>query len=70
MTGQPIPGTGRRHFGHWLRRRRNISAKRGLLAAVGTLKGLKIPPNAWDDIKISALSDRTWKRFRRTRWKP
>lgn len=27
-------------------------------------------PNAWNDILVSGLRDRNWKRFRRTRWKP
>jgi hypothetical protein len=64
-----VPGTGRRSGGHYFRRPRNISVKRMLLAALGTLKGAKVPPDSFDDIHIAASRSRTWKRHRRTQHK-
>lgn len=66
-----VPGTG--HLGGryrtYLRTPRNISVKRGLLGAAGSLKGEKVPPNNWDDLHKQSICDRNWKRFRLHRWK-
>ncbi len=64
-----IPGTGRFGTGHYFRRPHNISVKRGLLAVFDHLKGVKVPPDNYDDLHVTARSDRNWKRFRKTRWK-
>ena len=63
-----IPGTGRRPAGpcRWLRRPRNIAAKRDLLFIVGTLRGQGVPPDAWDD--LDRCIERSWKAHRKTRW--
>jgi hypothetical protein len=53
-----------------LRRPRNIGIKRSLVAAFGSWRGRKVPPNNWDDLLKMSLNDRNWKRFRKTRWKP
>lgn len=64
-----VPGTGiRRGRATWLRRPRNVGVKKLLLADTGTLRGMKVPPSAWDDICRTHLCDRNWKRFRKTRW--
>lgn len=64
-----IPGTGRRSacIRDFLRRPRNIGAKRSLLAVFDTLRGVDVPPSNWDDIPRS--HERNWKKFRLTRWK-
>lgn len=64
-----VPRTGVKHHGHYFRRPRNVSIKRALIAVFGGLRGVKFPPNAYDDIAIAAITDRTWKRHRRTQWR-
>ena len=63
-----VPGTGRHTLYKWfLRRPRNAATKRAIVGASGSMKGEKIPPSSWDDIK--RRSQRTWKEHRRYRWK-
>lgn len=65
-----VPGTGQSGRSiKWLRGPRNIGVKKELLATVGTLKGQKFPPDNYDDIRRSTIYDRSWKRFRLTKWK-
>lgn len=64
-----VPGTGRRHHGHWFRRPRNVAVKRALLSAFGTLRGVPVPPDSWQDIRVKAMRNRNWKRHRLTRWR-
>lgn len=63
-----IAGTGRRHRRYrWIRCPRNIAVKRGLIAAVGDLRGVTVPPSNYDD--IARHCERSWKRHRTTRWR-
>jgi hypothetical protein len=64
-----IPGTGKRVHGRYFRRPQNVSIKRQILAAAGSLRGEKVPPFSGDDIPIRAKADRTWKRHRVTQWR-
>ena len=64
-----IPGTGRKSHGHWFRYPRNISVKRAIMAMVDSLRGVRVPPDSYDDISIAAHGDRNWKRHRLTKWK-
>lgn len=64
-----VPGTGRGICQRLFRGPRNISVKRAIYAAFDTLKGLKVPPDSYDDIYIAANRDRNWKRHRNTQWK-
>lgn len=64
-----IAGTGKRSRGHYFRRPRHMAAKRALMAAFGSLKGVSAPPSDWDDMRISADGHRSWKRHRATRWR-
>lgn len=64
-----VPHTGRRRRCKLWRRPRNACIKRALLGALGTLRGVFVPPSSYDDMKISANSDRSWKRHRRSQWR-
>ena len=63
-----VPGTGnrRRKKARWLRRPRNAAVKRAIVAVVGTLRGVTVPPSARDD--IHRRPERCWKAHRMTRW--
>lgn len=63
-----VAGTGRQSGGRCTRHPRNISVKRALLSAAGTLRGIAVSPDANDDLYIAAARHRTWKRHRRTQW--
>jgi hypothetical protein len=63
-----VPGTSVRGHGHFFRRPRSASVKRSLLAAFDTLRGVKVPPDSWDDISKSTYGHRTWKRHRRNQY--
>ena len=62
-----IAGTGKRGRYGWFRSPRNATIKRALLAACGTLRGVKVPPSDYDD--ITRCCERSWKRHRLTRWR-
>jgi hypothetical protein len=74
----PVPGVRKfRGGGRYFRRMSHMNARRqaalvledeGEVAprAARNLHGL---PNPWDDYRCSARDDRSWKRFRKTRWK-
>ena len=73
----PVPYVHRGRKGHYFRRVATHGEHR---AAAAVLKVEGEPtiraarnghnlPSAWDDRPISARRDRSWKRFRRTRWK-
>ena len=71
-----VPRTGKRGRGRWHRRLATSNARRA--AQVVELceppprparKASNIP-NSWDDYSIAAREDRSWKRHRRTQWKP
>jgi CRISPR/Cas system endoribonuclease Cas6 (RAMP superfamily) len=64
-----VPGTGKRASGHFFRYPRNVGVKRALLGIWGTLRGVSVPPNAYDDIAIAAARHRSWKRHRQTQWR-
>lgn len=64
-----VPGTGRAGRGHFFRRPRNIAVKRQILAASDGLRGEKTPPDSYDDICISTMGHRTWKRHRLNQWR-
>ena len=63
------PRTGRGRHGHYHRRPRNIGVRRFLVGELGSLRGVAVPPNAWDDLKIAANRNRNWKRHRLTQWR-
>ena len=73
----PVPYTGKHGTGHWYRRIRTFGEHR---AAVGVVREAGEPafraartrhnlPSAWDDQRVVARKDRSWKRFRTTQWK-
>ena len=64
-----VPWTGRGNSRPWCRRPRNMAVRRGLIAARGTLRGIKVPPDASSDLDIAADQDRCWKRHRATKWR-
>ena len=64
-----VPRTGRFRKGHHHRRPRNIGVRRFLVGELGSLRGVTVPPNAWDDLMISANRNRNWKRHRLTQWR-
>ena len=64
-----VPGTGHRTaYRRFLRRPRCLGVLRATVADLGTMRGEKVPPTAWDDLPRSIARDRSWKRHRRTRW--
>lgn len=67
LAGQEaVPHTGARgHFARWLRRPRHIGFERAALADFDSLRGLTLPPDAWDDVPRSRRRDRSWKQHRR-----
>jgi hypothetical protein len=74
MRGDPVPYTGKRRthkgrFYNFHRTPKNIGVRRGLIGVKGDLKGEKVPPNSWEDLLRASLFDRSWKRFRRTKWR-
>jgi len=77
--GLPIPHTGKgRGWGSFYRVPKHLAAWREKYAFDADYRGEKIktrnkeklPPTAWDDIARASIYDRSWKRFRKTRWKP
>lgn len=61
-----IQGTGRRSYRYrWLRRPRHIGVERFLAAF--RLRGAKVPPDSWDDLKRCV--ERSWKAHRGTQWR-
>jgi len=69
--GLPIPHTACfRGGGHFHRKPKNNGANMEDNNSYDHhFKKVKIPPNAWDDLKISANRNRNWKRHRKTQWK-
>lgn len=67
-----VPGTGKsvRGYCKWLRQPHHIGFERAMLGIVGSLRGVAVPPNSWDDEKRSSIRDRSWKRYRRTQYHP
>lgn len=75
----PVPRTGKRPAGgHWFRRIRTYGEHRAAAAVLPEegeppFRAARRRPNlpsAWDDCPISAHRDRSWKRHRRTQWRP
>jgi len=74
----PVPYVHRRRYGRYHRRiatRGEHRAAANVLPEEGEppFRGARNPrnlPSAWDDRPISGRADRSWKRFRTTRWKP
>jgi hypothetical protein len=76
----PVPYTGRRGRGRYYRRMGTVAEHRAAAAAASQLREGDEPPfraarnsrnlpSAWSDLHRSAQKDRSWKRFRTTRWK-
>lgn len=72
--GVQHPGK-KRNVGHYFRR---IKTTGELKSVAGVLKDegepefrgrRRVLPNAWDDIKIMSVNDRSWKKYRKTRWR-
>lgn len=72
----PVPGIGRPRGGHYFRHIRTTQARRQAQrmeegeVAPRARRNLRNLPNAWDDFGVAAREDRSWKRHRRTQWKP
>ena len=66
----PVPGTGRRHGGHYFRHPRTHAENRQNAfvdreaGEVGPRGARRHSPTAWDDFGISSRGDRCWKRHR------
>lgn len=77
--GKAIPGTGKRSRGHYFRHPHSLNVNRARESATVDerdkefrsirINKIKKLPNSWDDIIVSALYNRNWKKFRKTRWK-
>jgi len=71
-----VPGTGRWHRAHQFRRPATTAELRATDERELTDLGVRLRrvrldlPNAWDDISRRDRKDRSWKRHRRTQWKP
>ena len=62
-----VPHTGKRTAFRWMRRPRHMRAKRAIVAAYGTLRGMCVPPSDYDE--ITRICERSWKAHRATRWR-
>lgn len=71
----PVPWTGKRSGGRWLRRIGTTQERRMAQSldpdepAPRAARNEKNLPNSWDDYSIAAREDINWKRHRKTQWK-
>lgn len=73
----PVPHTGNSGRGYAYRRIRTRAEHRAAQAVVSSegeppfraARNLNNLPNAWDDRHVASREDRSWKRYRLTRWK-
>lgn len=72
----PVPRTGKHRGGHYFRRLSTAGARRQAQCvdveepAPRAARNKSNIPNSWDDYAVAAREDRSWKRHRRTQWKP
>lgn len=71
----PVPGIGRPRGGRYFRRLGTTPERRAAQlmdeceVAPRAARNSRNLPNAWDDYHVRSREDRSWKRFRKTRWK-
>jgi hypothetical protein len=70
-----VPGIGRLRGGHYFRRMHTMAERRAAQlmdeceVAPRAARNASNLPNSWDDHHVRSREDRSWKRFRKTRWK-
>lgn len=73
----PVPGISRPRHWHYCRRVRHMNERRqaaAVLAEYGEIpprgrRNTANLPNPYDDYLVASREDRSWKKFRKTRWK-